>query len=109
MLAAGGNDVLHFVGLRTCCATRPPSWLLSFTYLSTAELRKLSNSSTDSGSGSTASLGGAAAAAAGGVETVVSAGGEAIGGFESRASLGASVEEAISSSRDVAASRLTKN
>lgn len=51
-------------------------------------------------------LGGAGAA--GGVEMAVATEGEAMGGFEAGMSLGTSVEEAISSSRDVAASRLDR-
>lgn len=78
--------------------------LLSLTYLSTAEFKKASNSSMDSGRGSATGFGGAGGAAGGVDANVVE--GEAIGGFRAGASLGMSVEEAISSSRDVAASRL---
>jgi hypothetical protein len=37
---------------RTCFATTPPIWVLSFTNLSTDEFKKLSKSSIDSGSSS---------------------------------------------------------
>lgn len=90
-------------GGRTCWATRPPSWLLSLPYLSSEEPRKRSNSSIDSGSGSAAGCLGAD----GGVETAEASGGE-VRGWLIRAgtSFGSSVEVAMSSRRDVAASSL---
>lgn len=99
---------------RTCSATNPPSWWLNFTYLSTEVFRKASNSSIDSGSGSATGSGFAAAgvvaleseAAGGGGAAKEGFGGEGITWLRMAASAGGSVEEAISSRREVAASSL---
>lgn len=100
---------------RTCSATNPPSWWLSFTYLSTEVFRKASNSSIDSGSGSATGSGSAAAgvvaleseaAGGGGGAAKEGFGGEGIAWLRTVASAGGSVEEAISSRREVAASSL---
>ena len=66
----------------------------------------MSNSSMASGSGSRAGLDSSAGADAGGVETIERPGGEDTGAFRAGTSGGSSVEVAISSSRDVAASSL---
>jgi len=89
---------------RTCCATIPPSSLLSFTYVSTDDARSVSNSSTDSGTGSA----GGCFGGNGGVETAEASGGDTTDWPRASAgtSLGSSVVVAMSSRRDVAASRL---
>lgn len=89
---------------RTWSASRPPIWLLSLTYCCTVVLMNASKSSIDSGSGS------AAVAAAFGVCDAVFESSRADcseGGGEDAAPWGSSmVEEAMSSSRAVAASSL---
>ena len=86
----------------TCLATRPPISSLSLPYLATAELTKASKSSMDSGSSSGAALG-----ADRGVGAAEDSGGETAGWFRAGASLsGSSVDVAISSRREVAASSL---
>lgn len=87
---------------RTCFATAPPSSLLRLTYLSTTVFMKASNSSTDSGRGSSrAGLG-----AGGGVGAADASGGDTMVWRRSGTLLGSSVEVAMSSRRDVAASSL---
>jgi len=82
---------------------RPPSLLLIFTYFSTEDDIKASNSSTDSGTGSAGGFGAAAGWGGGGGAGVVAfeeTWGEVPGGARS------AVDEAMSSSLDVAASSL---
>lgn len=86
----------------TCLATRPPIPSLSLPYLATAELTKASKSSMDSGSSSGAGLG-----ADRGVGADELSGDETAGWFKAGASLsGSSVDVAMSSRREVAASSL---
>lgn len=103
---------ITFTVSRTCLATSPPISSLSLIYLSTVELRKMSKSWTDSGRDSAEGFAIEAeieprAGGGGDVEVAeASAGDEADLFIEGVVSLGSSVDVAMSSSRDVAASRL---